>query len=127
LYGGKGNDTFIVDNTGDVVNENTGEGTDLVKSSVSYTLSADVENLTLTGTGTIDGIGNNLNNVITGNDSGNFLEGGLGNDTLIGGKGNDSYYVEAVGDKVVEAANGGIDTINAFISFNLNTTPNVEN
>ncbi|MFG1379715.1 heparin lyase I family protein, partial [Xanthobacter autotrophicus] len=49
MYGGPGNDTYVVDNSGDQVTEYSGEGTDTVNSTVSYTLSADVENLVLLG------------------------------------------------------------------------------
>lgn len=92
LEGGTGNDTFIVDNTADVVIEFSGEGTDLVKAAVSYRLAANIENLTLTGSGKINGTGNSLNNVMTGNDAGNTLSGGSGNDTLYGRAGADKLY-----------------------------------
>ena len=92
LYGGSGNDTYIVDNTGDMVYENINEGTDTVRSSVTYTLSANVENLTLTGIATINGTGNSLNNSLTGNSANNRLTGGTGNDTLNGGAGIDLLY-----------------------------------
>jgi Ca2+-binding RTX toxin-like protein len=90
MLGGTGDDTYIVDNTGDVVIENLDEGTDLVQSSVSYTLSANVENLTLTGTASINGTGNVLDNVIIGNSGNNVLSGLAGNDTLTGNSGNDT-------------------------------------
>ena len=60
MAGGAGNDTYIVDNTGDVVTEAANAGTDLVYSSVTYTLTANVENLTLTGSSNINGTGNTL-------------------------------------------------------------------
>ncbi|WP_294260892.1 calcium-binding protein [Propionivibrio sp.] len=89
LLGGLGDDTYIVDNTGDVVTENANEGTDLIQSSVTYTLSANVEALVLTGTGAINGTGNTGNNLVRGNGAVNTLNGGTGNDILEGGDGND--------------------------------------
>jgi len=89
LYGWLGNDTYIVAQAGDVVREVLNGGTDTVKASVSFTLSANVENLGLTGTNAISGSGNNLNNVVTGNKSANILSGRAGNDILKGGSGND--------------------------------------
>ena len=123
LVGGKGNDTYIVDNLGDVVVEEANEGLDTVKSSIDYSLTANVENLTLTGSGAINGTGNALNNLITGNGLANVLEGGAGVDTLIGGAGNDTYVVDlivkgsgtkatvALEDTVVEKAGQGDDTL----------------
>ncbi|MCS6280368.1 MAG: calcium-binding protein, partial [Dolichospermum sp.] len=89
LIGGLGNDIYIVDNTNDTIIENANEGTDTIQSSVTYTIATHVENLTLTGTGAINGIGNAGNNVITGNIANNTLNGGAGTDTLLGGTGND--------------------------------------
>jgi Ca2+-binding RTX toxin-like protein len=124
LIGGAGNDTYVVDNVGDVVVENIGEGTDLVQSSVSYSLAANVENLTITGTASINGIGNALNNTITGNSGDNILDGGAGNDTLVGGLGNDIYYV-STGDKVTEVASAGTDTVISDVTWTLGS--NLEN
>ncbi|MDZ4328792.1 MAG: cadherin-like domain-containing protein, partial [Pseudomonas sp.] len=91
LVGGAGNDSYFVDDAGDVVVENVAEGTDTVKANVSHTLSANVENLTLAGTAAISGTGNALNNTLIGNDAANVLDGGAGADILSGGKGNDTY------------------------------------
>jgi hypothetical protein len=81
-----------VDNSGDFVVENAGGGTDLVQSSISYSLVGrpNIENLTLTGATAINGTGNAANNVITGNTGNNIISGGLGNDTINGGAGADS-------------------------------------
>jgi len=125
MIGGAGNDTYIVDNVGDVVVENSGEGVDTVYASVSYALSANVENLIMTGTGDSSAAGNGLNNTLTGNCGNNLLDGGLGADTMIGGAGNDTYIVDNVGDVVVENANEGIDTVLSSVSYTL--AANVEN
>ena len=111
MVGGQGNDAYVVDNVSDTVMEDLNEGTDLVESSVTYTLSANVENLTLMGTAAINGTGNTLNNVLTGNSAANALAGGTGNDT----------YVVDVGDTVTEAAGAGTDTVQSSVTFTLGT------
>jgi|LakWasM104_HOW12_FD_contig_111_155901_length_8940_multi_4_in_0_out_0_1 serralysin len=122
LRGGKGNDTYIVDDEDDEVIEDLNEGIDLVKASVDYTLSANVENLTLTdgtangGTFALNGTGNALNNIITGNAGNNILDGGFGNDTLVGGNGDDIL----IGDDGNDILNGGA----GFDTFVFDTTPN---
>ncbi|MCJ8056659.1 S8 family serine peptidase [Shinella curvata] len=125
MVGGKGNDTYIVDNTKDVVVEAANEGTDLVKASASYTLSANVENLTLIGSGKISATGNTLANILVGNSADNTLDGKAGADRMTGGKGNDTYIVDNNKDVVVEAANEGTDLVKASVSYTLSA--NVEN
>jgi Ca2+-binding RTX toxin-like protein len=125
LSGGAGNDLYIVDSVLDVVIEGSNAGIDTVQTSVSYTLSANIENLTLTSTGAINGIGNALNNIITGNSGDNTLNGGGGADTLVGGLGNDIYVVDNTADVVNEALNAGTDTVRASVSYSLSS--NVEN
>ncbi|MDD1426103.1 hypothetical protein MEO93_16665 [Dolichospermum sp. ST_sed3] len=110
--------------------------TDTLTAAATTTLSANVENLTLTGTTAINGTGNAGNNVITGNAANNILNGGAGNDTLngdlgidtlIGGTGNDIYLVDTTTDVITENVGGGTDTIQSSITFSLATLTNIEN
>ncbi|RON46497.1 M10 family metallopeptidase [Pseudomonas frederiksbergensis] len=140
MAGGTGNDTYIVDNIGDVISETStlASEIDTVKASVNYTLSANLENLILTGTANTYGIGNAQNNVITGNDGDNQINGGAGLDTMIGGKGSDTYALDQAGELALiqENANEGSDTLvvlysptpqTSLIDLNLSNLQNVEN
>ena len=142
MVGGVGDDTYYVGETGDVVTELSGEGTDTIIASVNYTLSDNVENLTLVDAGR-KGTGNDLANIITGNGLNNVLSGGGGTDTLFGGGGNDTldggtgadamtggigddtYYVDNAGDTVTELSGEGTDTVIASVNYTLGV--NVEN
>ena len=126
LIGGAGDDTYIVArSSGITVSEYAGEGTDVVRSTVTYSLGSNVDNLTLTGTAAISGTGNSLANVITGNAASNALNGGAGADTLVGGGGNDTYTVDNAGDVVTELAGEGADLVTASVTYAL--AANVEN
>lgn len=95
MIGGLGNDTYIVDSTADLITENLNAGIDSVQSGISYDLNqtANVENLSLTGSSAINAIGNALNNTLQGNVADNRLDGGAGVDRLLGSLGNDTYIL----------------------------------
>jgi Ca2+-binding RTX toxin-like protein len=149
MNGSTGNDTYVVDNAGDTVTDSS--GTDIVQSSISYTLGATIENLTLTGAAAINGTGNALANVINGNgaantlnglagndwlygnagndvinggDGNDILDGGAGIDTMAGGAGNDTYRVDNALDTTTDVG-GGIDTVQSSVSRTLGA--NLEN
>ncbi|ESQ86612.1 hypothetical protein ABAC460_23150, partial [Asticcacaulis sp. AC460] len=94
MAGGQGSDVYYVNDANDVVFEDSisGAGTDTVISTVSRTLAANVEKLTLDGAGDIYGFGNTMNNTITGNIGANALDGGAGADTITAGAGADSIF-----------------------------------
>ena len=117
MAGGVGNDSYFVDSSFDLANENVAEGTDTVFASASFGLGANVENLTLTGAGSINGSGNALVNQITGNTGNNVLNGDGGADTLIGGLGDDTYGVDSSFENVIENPGEGTDTVLATMAW----------
>lgn len=123
LIGGRGNDAYLVDNLNDLIIEASkmAREIDTVHSEVSWTLSANLENLTLTGTASINGTGNALANSLSGNDADNVLDGKAGADTLIGGLGNDTYLIDNTRDRIVESStiSSEIDTVQSSISWKL--------
>lgn len=126
MTGGLDDDVFILDNIGDQAIELPGGGHDRVESSVGMALADEIEDLTLSGTGNINGTGNELENYLLGNAGANRLAGGLGADTLAGGAGNDTYVIDDGGDSIIEAAKGGIDLIQSGITVDLSLGPLTE-
>ena len=125
---------------------NLGGAIDQVIASINYTLGALVENLQLVSAANLTGIGNALDNLLSGNDAanrlsglagadtleggggndtleggddGDTLEGGAGIDTLAGGAGDDTYIVDSATDTLIELAGGGIDTVQSSVTFTL--------
>ena len=116
LVGGQGDDTYFANN-GDILNEGAGAGSgvdSVFTASNTFTLAANVENLTFTGVGNFAGTGNASNNVITGGAGNDALNGAGGADTLIGGAGNDVMNGGAGNDMFVFAAGFGNDIISGF-------------
>jgi Ca2+-binding RTX toxin-like protein len=115
MFGGGGNDTYIVDNAGDIVDETGGSGVDLVQSSVSFSLAnanvarGTIENVTLTGSAAISATGSRFNNVLTGNSAANVLDGLEGNDFLSGLASNDRIFAGSGDDTL--SGGGGNDTL----------------
>lgn len=126
LMGGGGDDAYVVDSILDVISENANEGTDSVYSSVSYTLTDNVERLFLTGESAINGVGNTSNNDVYGNSANNHLDGydgndtlngGAGADTMLGGMGNDTYWVDNPSDVIIELEGEGYDAVYSEVDY----------
>ncbi len=124
LVGGAGDDTYIMDDHLDTIVEGGNGGTDTVRTSLDWTLTAGLENLVLTGAAAVNGTGTAKANVLTGNDAANTLLGLGGNDVLVGGggqdvldggKGSDVYVVNALSDEtsaeIHDTGTSGIDEL----------------
>lgn len=118
MRGGAGNDSYYVDDPNDVAFELAGEGSDTVYSSVSFALRSNIENITITGSA-VRAAGNNLGNRLIGTDGNNVLNGGTGADSLRGGAGSDLYYVDNVGDRIVENVGEGNDRVYSTVTYSL--------
>lgn len=127
MIGKGGDDTYVVDSLYDVVVESQleNQGVDRVISAVDFDL-ADanqsmgfVEHVTLSGAAATSAYGNGQNNILVGNAGNNTLDGREGVDRMVGRGGHDVYYVDSEADRVIEAANEGVDTVYANASFSL--------
>jgi Ca2+-binding RTX toxin-like protein/GH24 family phage-related lysozyme (muramidase) len=127
MVGGTGNDTFVVNNVNDVVEaQSTGTNVNTIETSVSYTASANVQNLTGIGSADIALTGNDLANVVTANSGNDTLIAGSGLATLVGGAGNDTFYVNNTAD-VVQAQSTGTNVNTVYTSVSYVAPANVEN
>jgi trimeric autotransporter adhesin len=124
MLGGVGNDTYFVDNAGDVAIEIPGEGNDTVFATTHFALPLNVDNLVLQGSADLQGYGNSQPNSIFGNSGNNLVDGGGDADVMSGGIGNDTYFVDNAADAVVESPGQGNDAV--FASVNYGLSANVE-
>ena len=94
LIGGDGDDTYVVDNAKDIVQETGSDTADLIKASIAIDLTlaayAGIEDVTLIGAGALKATGDEQDNHLTGNAGANLLSGNDGADTLVGDAGNDT-------------------------------------
>ena len=131
MRGGAGNDTYRIEAANTDIVERAGEGMDTIRATVSVHLDADDEIEVLrtedeSGVAAIDFTGSDSANELRGNAGTNVLRGGGGDDTLRGFGGDDTYHVEGNGDVVIEAADGGNDTVLTTGSFTIGSTVHVE-
>jgi Ca2+-binding RTX toxin-like protein len=105
LDGGTGDDRYVVDDAGDTVTEIGGQGVDTIEASVTYTLAANAEVLSLTGSGHINGTGTADNDTLIGNSGNNELSGANGHDSLQGGDGDDTL-LGGIGDDTLQGGTG---------------------
>lgn len=122
MLGGAGSDTYFVDSSLDRVYETTttasttdAGGEDRVKSSITINMNSYagiklVENLTLIGTGNVNGTGNALANDMFGNSGNNTLTGLAGEDILKGFAGADKFIGGAGRDRMYAGADSAVDT-----------------
>ncbi|MET0313071.1 MAG: calcium-binding protein [Hansschlegelia sp.] len=132
LRGGEDNDTYNVDDVGDVVQELAGQGYDIVVTSSRYALAADQEIEVLrvgSGVDASTGIrltGNEFDNLLMGHAGKNVLDGGLGADTMQGGWGDDTYRVDDIGDIVSEGHGRGFDQVITSVDYALTPGQEIE-
>ena len=129
MIGREGNDTYFVDNVGDRAIEQAGQGTDIVYTSINYTLPSNIENLSTISwqsTYPLNLTGNGLANTLIGNAGRNQLDGAAGADTMIGREGNDVYFVDSAGDRPTKSAGQGADIVYTSISYTLASNSDVE-
>jgi Ca2+-binding RTX toxin-like protein len=122
LVGGSGNDTFVVNSASDVIQDTSSTSSNVVSSSVTYTLPTDVNRLILTGTSALAGTANSGNDTLTANTGADTLTSGLtGTDSLVAGTGADLFVVNNAADIVTVGGTHGVDTISSSVSYTAST------
>jgi Ca2+-binding RTX toxin-like protein len=119
MLGDGGDDIYRIHDSNDQIIEYSGGGVDTVYASVSYTLSANVERLSLEGAANLDGTGNGQYSVLFGNTGDNVLSDGGGEAVMLGSGGNDVYLVHNRADQIIEYGAQGVDTVYAFVNYTL--------
>lgn len=126
LIGNRGDDIYIVDDSGDAIEEKNNGGIDTVLSSVNWLLSDDLENLFLSGSENINGTGNNEDNLIIGNSGDNILDGALGNNVLDGGGGIDTALFHGTSTDYTIEQNENDVLVTSLITGETNLLKNIE-
>ncbi|PTQ89855.1 calcium-binding protein [Agitococcus lubricus] len=122
MLGGTGNDVYYVDRVTDITREFLNEGVDTIYSTITLNLSDysdNIEILRLQGNANLNATGNDLANTLVGNAGDNILDGGIGTDKMAGGLGHDTYYVNTLGDSIIERYNAGFDKVYSSIDYSL--------
>ncbi|MDE1468616.1 M10 family metallopeptidase, partial [Aurantiacibacter sp. D1-12] len=118
MAGGDRDDQYFIDNTGDVVVETEGGGTnDSIRTTISFTVPLNIEYALLMGEDDLSLTGNSQDNDLNGNTGNNIIDGGAGADIMSGRFGDDIYYVDDAGDTVREWTNAGYDIVYASVSY----------
>ena len=122
LYGGLGDDIYVINHVSDLPVEYAGQGNDSIFSNVTFSLRnfANIENLSASdpaSTNPLRFTGNALDNNLGGNAGANILNGGAGADRMDGGDGNDQYYIDDQDDEIVEGAGRGTDSAYTDVSY----------
>lgn len=135
LAGGAGDDFYLIDGPNERVVESADNGIDIVNTNLaSYTLRANVENLSYVYDVAQRFTGNELNNYIScgaqadtlfGMAGADTLDGGDGIDRMVGGSGDDLYFVTA-GDVVVEVLGQGHDAVIVTTGTSFTLAANIE-
>jgi Ca2+-binding RTX toxin-like protein len=124
MTGGAGNDTFVVDNTSDVVSDAYSAALNILDSSVSYTLPTNVNTLVLTGTAALSGTGNAHTDAISANGGADTLTAGTGVATMTGGSGSDTFVVNNTADVVTDTSTTANNALYSSVNYTLPTNVN---